>query len=131
MTRLAAGRPCTIECMAVLLFVLDITLILLATMRITRLVVFDDLGGWALREPAARWAGDLPARARLVSGLECPWCVGFWIGAAALAALWTAGGPGHAAEWWRYLAGAFALNWVAAHIGPRLGDAGYADYDED
>lgn len=68
-------------------------------------------------------------RQKLVSGLTCPFCIGFWIGVLVLVSLAIAGGPGHAWELWRWVAGAFTLNWVAAHLGSRLGDAGYAEDD--
>lgn len=67
----------------------DAALVVGATARLTRLVVVDDLGTWVLAEPARAWAARAePAadgwRTKLVSGLDCPWCVGFWIGAAVL-----------------------------------------------
>jgi len=63
-------------------------------------------------------------RSKLVSGLSCPWCVGFWIACLMLGVLALVGGPGDAHEVWRYVAGWFTLNYVVAHIGPRLGDTG-------
>jgi len=111
-----------------LLFLLDLLLVLLATARLTRLVVGDDLGEWYVRAPAGAWAvrGKTPEsrhrRLNYVGGLSCPFCVGFWIGAAVLITLWLAGGPGHAWEPWRWVAGAFAINYVTAHLGARLGD---------
>lgn len=129
-----------------LLAVLDCLLALGLTLRLTRLVVMDDLSLWWLRGPLAVWAtrknplpemDTLPTgfqemrvyvpdwRGKLVSGLSCPFCVGFWIGCLVLLSLWLVGGPGAAAEPWRWVAGAFTLNWVAAHIGARAGDSGY------
>ena len=135
------------------LIVVDCLLALGLTARLTRFVVTDDLGGWWIREPAQRWAnrheptvngvpvhravesgavhadGPVPRgwRDKLVSGLDCPFCVGFWLAALVLASLAVVGGPGAdslLAVVWRWVAAVFALNWVAAHLGARLGDAG-------
>lgn len=105
------------------LAVLDLLLVLGLTLRLTRLVIADDLGAWLVREPALDWAGDSPGRYKLVSGLYCPFCVGFWLGAASLTSLALVGGPGDAHEVWRYIAGAFALNWLVGHVAARIGDA--------
>lgn len=124
--------------------VLDVLLVLGFTLRLARLVITDDVGLWAVRGPASLWAQRHDSepyaspdevgsvwvprwRSKAVSGLLCPFCVGFWLGCVVLASLWLLGGPGHAPDWWRYLSGVFTLNWCAAHIGSRLGDAGYAD----
>lgn len=120
-----------------LLALADLALLLLATLRLVRLVLTDDLGRRALGEPIERFlwsrarAGRLPAW--FPGGMTCPFCIGFWVGALVLASLALVGGPGAdgtAAVLWRYVAGALALNWIAAHVGARMGDAGYAD-DED
>ena len=96
-----------------------------ATLRLTRLVVADDIGRWWLAEPAYRAAlayhaqhGTAPWWDRYRSGLDCPFCAGFWIalGATATGARW-----GHTRPW-RLLAGALTLSYLAAHIGARLGD---------
>ena len=62
-----------------------------AALRVTRFATTDVLGGWVLADPAKRWAAEndpdgphpfgyaAPARAwrhRLVSALDCPFCVG-------------------------------------------------------
>lgn len=63
-----------------------------AALRVTRFATTDVLGGWALADPAKRWAASkephdpphpfgyaAPAHAwrhRLVSALDCPFCVG-------------------------------------------------------
>ena len=119
------------------LIALDLLLVLGLTLRLTRLVITDDLGQWWIQDPVRDWVirhadpvgdfNDYGWRGKLQSGLDCPFCVGFWIGAGALASLALVGGPGEAHDVWRYIAGAFALNWVAAHLGSRLGDAGYED----
>lgn len=75
---------------------------LTAAARLTRLVTTDWLGEWSIVQPAKEWAenhdgpqdvhsvenqGRRPDlwRSRLVSGLDCPFCVGFWITAGTLA----------------------------------------------
>lgn len=105
------------------LVVLDLLLVLGLTLRLTRLIIADDLGAWWVREPAIDWAEDHPGRYKLVSGLYCPFCVGFWIGVASLASLALVGGPGDAHEVWRYIAGAFTLNWIVGHVAARMGDS--------
>lgn len=112
---------------------LDLILLLGLTARLTRFVVSDSLAEWTIRAPAYRWAGwddryapETP-RERLVSGLECPWCVGFhvaWVSALSLALVGGPGGAGVALEVWRWVAGVFTLNYVSTHLGIRLGDAG-------
>jgi hypothetical protein len=98
----------------------DAALATLATMRLHRLVAVDDLGEWWVRRPAARWAAQRPLdhwRSKAVSGLECPFCAGFWLGVAVLAA--------HAVlprGLWRFGVGALALNEVVGHLGARVGD---------
>lgn len=117
------------------------------------IVADDFPGTWLIREPAARWAAandwryvvkdtqmtedehglaftgqidqepDPGWRTKAVEGLSCPFCIGFWIAAAMMLILAAVGGPGHAPDWWRIIAGIFALNWVAAHLGARAGDA--------
>jgi hypothetical protein len=106
----------------------DLMLALGLTLRLSRVVTGDDIGKWWLHGPTYLWANRTPdpkakvRRLKWQSGLNCPFCVGFWIGCAVLASLWLVGGPGHAAEWWRWIAGAFALNWVVGHTATRMGD---------
>lgn len=112
-----------------LLILLDLLLALGLALRATRLLTGDSLGLWWVREPAQQWAlrgKTAPSRKRridYVEGLGCPYCVGFWIGCAVLLSLALAGGPG-AGTWepWRWVAGAFTMNYIAAHLGARLGD---------
>lgn len=102
---------------------LDLVLVTLATLRVTRLVTTDSIGQWWLYAPLYKKAFTQqppPRWAKYIEGLTCPFCVGFWIGIVALASLALVGGPGDAAEWWRWLAGAFALNWVVGHVAGRL-----------
>lgn len=60
---------------------------------------------------------------RYLSGLDCPYCVGFWIGAGVMAshALARAIGP-KALSAWRFGAGALTLNQVAARLNVAVGD---------
>lgn len=114
-----------------LLILLDLLLALGLALRATRVITGDDIGLWYVRGPAAMWAtsndydyqGSPIWRQRLVSGLGCPYCVGFWVGCVVLLSLWLAGGPGVGTwEPWRWVAGAFTMNYIAAHLGARLGD---------
>lgn len=108
----------------------DTLLITLATLRLNRFVIADAAGEWLLVRPAQRWAarheattadGDTapnPAdgwRSKLVSGLDCPFCVGFWLGAGVLASYHVARRTG-TMKAWRAAAGAFALSYVTGHI---------------
>lgn len=105
------------------LAVLDLLLVLGLTLRLSRLVITDDIGAWWVRHPAVDWSDGSPWREKLVSGLYCPFCVGFWLGAASLLSLALVGGPGDAHEVWRWVAGAFTLNWIVGHVAARIGDA--------
>ncbi|UDL16206.1 hypothetical protein SEA_KOZIE_10 [Microbacterium phage Kozie] len=121
---------------------LTYVLALLAALRATRFITSDHLGEWWLVGPAKRWAwrrgthGYSPTeinadpaptpdpasgwRAKLVSGLDCPFCVGFWItGAAVLAAAAANRGPRRRAAF-QLLAGAVGANYVTGHISSRL-----------
>jgi hypothetical protein len=101
---------------------LDLVLLVLVTLRLTRVVTTDSIGQWWLYKPIAKRAyrGKESRWAKYVEGLQCPFCVGFWIGVAACISLWLVGGPGEAAEWWRWMTGVFALNYITGHIGSRL-----------
>lgn len=74
------------------LLAVDAALTAGAALRVTRFATTDVLGGWVLADPLKRWASRrephdpphpfgyaAPARAwrhRLVSALDCPYCVG-------------------------------------------------------
>lgn len=121
----------------------------LAAARMTRFVTSDTLGEWTLVGPAKLWAHrresfadvvqaaekdaylgkpvDTPHpsqgwRSKLVSGLDCPFCVGFWLGGIALAgAAFTrsrAPRPLRAAV--SGIGGALALNYAVGHTSARL-----------
>lgn len=86
-------------------------------MRLTRLIIADELGGWVLREPAEQWAWKREAdsagwRTKLVDGLSCPFCVGFWVGAGVLGGQAVLG----RSPAWRFLLTALALNEVAGRF---------------
>lgn len=120
-------------------------LVLGATMRLTRFIITDELGSWLIKAPARRWANyaeqvpdpqtwsettleeapdpDAGWRSKIVSGLDCPFCVGFWLGALVLLSYAMFGKT----RLWQFVAGVFSLNEIAAHAGSRLGDAGYED----
>lgn len=90
-TSRAAG-PAAREALAdAALLAVDAALTAGAALRVTRFATTDVLGGWILADPAKRWASKndpdgphpfgyaAPARAwrhRLVSALDCPFCVG-------------------------------------------------------
>lgn len=107
-----------------------------ATMRLTRLIISDDIGDWWIKTPLdtkmSAWMikngrAEEPAWYRYRDGLECPYCVGFWIGLGVLGAeLAAEGSTTLTARVWRLTAGALTLNEVAARLGIALGD-----YDRD
>lgn len=110
-----------------LLALIDVLLALGCTMRLTRLITTDHLGRWWIGDPATLRANH--GRHRTLWGyidalVHCPYCIGFWIGNIVLTSLYLTGGPGDTTEPWRWVTGAFTLNYVAAHIGVRLGDTG-------
>jgi hypothetical protein len=104
-----------------------------ATARLTRLVTTDDLGWWAIRLPAYAWAGFDPYddpnpgnwAQKLVSGLDCPFCVGTWIGYGVLTADATSQAlarRGHPApaRLLRFALTGLALNYLVGHLEARL-----------
>jgi len=111
-----------------LLVIVDLLLALGLTLRLSRLIVVDDIGDWWVKRPIAERLGKMPTGPKrdkafdYWDGLSCPFCVGFWIAGLVLLSLYLVGGPGDAAVLWRWIAGWFALNWIAAHIGARAGD---------
>lgn len=125
----------------------DTALAVLATARLSRLVITDDLGQWWVQEPVDRameayTVQELNAAHRerrpvhepwwwkYRDGLECPFCVGFWLGAGTLAAGALATRHPLTRAAWRLGAGALALNYVTAHLGVRLGDFDTEEDDE-
>lgn len=86
----AAGASPAREALAdAALLAVDAVLLTGAALRVTRFATTDVLGGWVLADPLKRWAekhepgqpfgyAAPPAawRHRLVSALDCPYCVG-------------------------------------------------------
>lgn len=64
-------------------------------------------------------------RSKLVTGLECPFCAGFWAGAALIAADMALPREGAARAVFTWGTRALAMNYVAGHISSRL------DYDNE
>jgi hypothetical protein len=127
----------------------DQLLILGATMRLTRLFTSDDLGEWWLKAPLAAWVDATPspdrfaplggpehvARAeaasqerfarkqrakRYLDGLDCPHCVGYWVGIAVLTSYLVARRSRTALALWRYAAAGLGLNTVSVLLGKQL-----------
>lgn len=111
-----------------------------AATRLTRLITADALGEWYILRPAEAWAirhegtkleyadgrpaldEDRGWRSKLVSGLSCPWCVGFWLGAAVLATDELTTGT-KLERGWGFAKDALTLNLVTATLSTHL-DAG-------
>lgn len=59
-------------------------------------------------------------RSKLVSGLDCPHCVGTWVGYAAIGSyLFARRWPATLAVW-RFLAAGLGLNYVTGHVSSRI-----------
>lgn len=128
---------------------LDTALAAGAALRVTRFATTDVLGGWVLADPLKKWArakdpspaplpGGAPAlseypfgyaappqawRHRLVSALDCPYCVGTQatlLISAALAALPPSTRPGRLA---RAACAALAASYLVGHVSYRLDTA--------
>lgn len=117
-----------------------IALIALTSLRLTRFIVSDTLGEWLIKRPAEKWAekhdmaylnagpsdevlaqkvesGEpLTPQSKLVSGLSCPFCVGFWITLAVVIARPLI----ERSRIVRTLASALSINYVTAHISSRI-----------
>jgi hypothetical protein len=94
----------------------DILLLVLASARVTRLILVDSLGEWWLVKPAIVWATGRKSEKYIEGLLTCPFCIGFWICLAGVGSLMLAGGPGNAAVWWQVLAGTFSLSYIVGHV---------------
>src|SRR3546814_13547883 len=105
-----------------LLTVLDVLILVIATLRLVRLVIVDDLGRRMLIPLESRLRGRLSqSRQWVADGFTCPACIGLWIGLASVL-LWygaDAAGGGLLIAW-RLIFGALALNYVVAHLAWRL-----------
>ncbi len=115
----------------------DSALIFGAALRLTRLVVADDVGRWWLKQPAENWVDrgtgygavawspegePLTGRAKLVSGLDCPHCSGYYIGVGVLSSYLLARRRRWSLSLWRWVAAGLALNAAVTLVG---GTAGY------
>jgi hypothetical protein len=101
--------------------VCDSALGALATMRLTRAVTTDEIGEKYVVAPARKWANGDPKRTFWTDALECPYCVGTWIGYGVLASGLIARQTGprtHKA--WRFVAAGLALNYIVGHVSSRL-----------
>lgn len=106
----------------------DGVLVLGASLRLTRLVVADDLGQWWIKDPAMKALANsahrherVPKWGRYLDGLSCPFCVGQWIAFGVLGS-YLLSRQTRAAGAWRFVAAGLTLNETAAHLGARLGD---------
>lgn len=121
-----------------------IVLIALAAMRATRFFTSDKLGEWWIVGPAKRWAwrksgvGYSPSeigkrvdavptpphwsgwRSKLVSGLDCPFCVGFWVGALILLGDVLTRRVRPLRALYTFALGSLALNYAVGHASSRL-----------
>lgn len=122
---------------------LDLALVLGATARLTRFITTDTLGEWVIDRPLRMWANrseryaahlspvdpvllegevdpEAGPRSKAVSGLECPFCVGTWVGYAALASYLLARRRPATLGLWRFLAAGLSLNYAVGHISSRI-----------
>lgn len=103
-----------------------------AAARLSRVATTDD-AGLLVRVPAQRWAarhehgdqgidnwGAVGWRTHLVGGLECPFCVGFWLGAGVVVSYAAVRDTPRALAVWRIIAGSLALNYVVGHVSSRI-----------
>ena len=103
-----------------LIILIDVPLLVIGTLRLVRLFIVDDLGRRMLIPLESRLRGRLSEGKQWVAdGFTCPFCIGMWIGLAAVLSY-----PGlDFGQWaltaWRILFGALALNYVVAHLASR------------
>lgn len=74
--------------------------------------------------PYSQWGSDLDGqprtwRGKLVKGLDCPFCVGFWIGGVILLGEATIG-RSPLRPLWRFGIGMLGLNYLVGHISSRI-----------
>jgi hypothetical protein len=114
-----------------------LALVVIATARLIRFVTEDSLGYWWVVEPVRAWANvhDNPDiergsmgsyeepqpwrgwRSKVASGIDCRWCVGFWIGVLVLVGEVTLGRIPGVRHLWTFALAALALNSVANGVG--------------
>ena len=113
------------------------------TLRLTRFVTEDWLGHWWIVQPARRWALKefhslryataevideewngaqvfTTTRQKIVKGLDCPFCVGFWLGALVLLSLVVTRAVPALLPLWRFVAGTFTLNYIVGNVSSRI-----------
>lgn len=105
-----------------LMALLDGAILTVATLRLVRLFIADDLGRRMLIPLETRLRARLSDGKQWVAdGFTCPFCIGMWIGLASVLLWYGADGAG---GWllvaWRIVFGALALNYVVAHLAVRL-----------
>lgn len=102
----------------------DLPILLGASLRLTRFVVTDDLGGMLIREPVHGLAERHGTHEvyRLADGIDCPFCIGQWIAFGTLASYLIAKRHPATLTAWRFVAGGLTLNHVTAHLAVRLND---------
>lgn len=66
------------------------------------------------------WEGPITWQAKLVKGLDCPFCVGFWIGVAIIIGTATIGKLPVLGTIWRIALGALGLNYLVGHLSSRI-----------
>lgn len=137
----AAGAPGAREALTdAALLAFDAILLTGAALRVTRFATTDVLGGWVLSDPLHRWASrhepgqpfgylapPSAPRHRLVSALDCPFCVGtqaaLVIGAAMAATSSPTGPHSRRSTTGRLVrcgAAALAAAYVVGHVSHRI-----------
>jgi hypothetical protein len=108
-------------------------LLILGTARLVRLITADALTQ-PLRDRLEAWAytpADEAAQRRRLFWLEfaeCPFCIGFWLGAIFLIVFVLVGGPATTPFWWDLIMSALALNMI---IGPLVSATSPGDQPPD
>lgn len=111
-------------------------LITAGTARLTRLITTDTITSYLVHEPLNRRIAahleklppnadgtvDEPAWVKYTSGLTCPWCVGFWAGAAVLAGERLTREHPKARAAAKFAAAALSLNLIAVPVASKAGD---------
>jgi hypothetical protein len=107
--------------LSILIILIDVPLLIIGTMRLTRFFIVDDLGRRMLipLESALRTRlGE--SKQWVADGFICPFCIGMWIGTFVIGTYVVADLSAETWGWpllvWRLIFGALALNYVAAHL---------------
>lgn len=116
MTKRRAGGPLYHESM-------KIATLTLASARLSRLITTDDLGQWLVKEPIDRLMDDYeqthteePWWWKYRSGLDCPWCIGYWAALGLTVADMALPQRGAARFAFQAVTTSLAVNYVAATI---------------